>query len=66
MLAQSMDKLYEQGIDQGIGKGIEQDKIETAGRMLAKGFSVEDITKITTLSAEVVEKLRKERQSHNP
>ena len=48
----------EQGIDQGIGKGIEKDKIETAGRMLAKGFSVEDIAEITTLSVEVIEKLR--------
>jgi predicted transposase/invertase (TIGR01784 family) len=42
MLAQSMDKLYEQGIEQGIEQGveqgIEQDKIETARRMLAKGF----------------------------
>ena len=51
-------KLRQEGIKQGIEQGIEQDKLETAARMLAKGFSVEDIAEITTLSAEVVKKLR--------
>ena len=57
MLAQSMDKLYEQGIEQG----IERDKRGTAERMLAKGFSVEDVSEITTLKIEVVEQLREEK-----
>ena len=58
MLAQSMDKLYEQGIeqgiDQGIGKGMEQDKIETAQCMLDDGISIDIIAKYTELSEEAM------------
>ena len=52
-LMTTADKLMEKGIE----KGIE----ETAQRMLEKGYSVEDIAEITTLSTENIEKLREKK-----
>ena len=46
------------GIKQGIQQGIEQRNVEIASRLLAKGYSPEDIADSTGLAVEEVYKLR--------
>ena len=43
-----------QGVEQGIKQGIEQGKIDTALRMLQKGYTVNDVCDITGLERNVV------------
>ena len=70
MLAQSMDKLYEQGIEQGIDQGIEQErsfqeklrkqeKMETTRKMLAEGLDIKMISNISGLSISEIKELEK-------
>lgn len=47
----------EEGMAQGIEKGIEKEKIETAKRMLLKGFSIDDVCELTNLDKGIVERL---------
>jgi len=56
MLAQSMDKL----IEQGRKEGIEKAKLEDARKMIEKGYSVRDIVDITGLSEDEVGRIEKE------
>ena len=48
-----------EGLKEGEEKGIEKGKIEDAKKMLAEGFDVALITKITGLTVEEIEKLSK-------
>lgn len=45
---------------EGIKEGIKEDKLETAKKMLQKGFDVKIISEITELSIEEINKLKKE------
>ena len=49
----------EQGISQGISQGLQQAKIETAKNMLKEGLSVEQISRCTSLTMEIIDKLKK-------
>ncbi len=51
---QGIKQGVEQGIKQGIKQGIEQGKIDTALRMLQKGYTVNDVCDITGLERNVV------------
>ncbi|ULH30721.1 hypothetical protein [Leptospira weilii] len=44
------ERLISEGIQQGIEKGIEQEKLETAGKMLQKGIDLNTILEITGLT----------------
>lgn len=52
---------YESGIDcaekRGIRKGIENEKIEIAKKLIEKGMTISEIIEITGLSEEIIEKL---------
>ena len=52
---------YESGIDcaekRGIRKGIENEKLEIAKKLIEKGMTISEIIEITGLSEEVIEKL---------
>ncbi len=57
---------YRNGVDdgkkQGIEQGIEQNKIETAKKMVKSGkISLEDISDFTSLSIEEIQKLVEEK-----
>ena len=53
------------GIEKGEKLGIERNRVETAKGMLVKGCEVQFIAEITTLSVEVIERLRIELESEN-
>lgn len=53
-IKQGIKQGVEQGIKQGIKQGIEQGKIDTALRMLQKGYTVNDVCDITGLERNVV------------
>lgn len=54
------DKIqFEQGIELGIQKGIQKEKLKTAENLLGKKIPVIDIAEITGLSVEEIEKLKK-------
>ena len=48
----------EDGRNEGIKQGLEQNRIETARKMLNKGMILDDIVEITGLSKKQIEKLR--------
>ncbi len=48
------------GIEQGIEQGVEKKAIEDAKAMLKKNYNVNDISEITKLSLDEVEKLKEE------
>ena len=48
-----------EGLAQGKAEGLELGKIETARKMMAKGFSTEDISDLTGLSAAEIDKLKR-------
>jgi len=47
----------EQGLQQGRAEGAQQNAIETAKRMKAKGFDIQTIADLTQLSVDDIEKL---------
>jgi len=47
----------QQGLEQGLAQGSKDTALETAKKMIAKGFSIKDICEITGLSVEVIEGL---------
>ena len=49
--------VYDKGFDQGFGQGVEDNKIETAKRLLAAGMSAIDIAKWTDLDLEIVQRI---------
>ena len=46
-----------QGIQEGIEKGAEQERLAIARQMLAKGYSPSDVAEITGLTPEALAKL---------
>lgn len=58
MLAQSLDKLYEQGLEKGIEQGIELERHETAVRMLSAKADIAFISQVTGLSMEAIQRLK--------
>ena len=53
-------QLIKQGIGQGISQGIRQEKIDTAKALLSMGLPVERVAEGTRMTAEEVERIRKE------
>ena len=54
---------YEQGVEDGVIKGVEQEKLDAARNMLArKQLSLEDISEYTGLSMEKVRELAEQLQ----
>ena len=53
-IKQGIKQGVKQGVEQGIEQGIEQGKIDTALRMLQKGYTVNDVCDITGLERNVV------------
>ncbi len=51
---------HEEGLKEGLKKGSLEKSIETAKKMLRKGYNITDISECTDLSIEEVEKLKKE------
>lgn len=57
-VASRLETARNEGLQQGIRQGRRRTAEENAGRMLAKGFPVEDIAEVTGLTAEEMEGLR--------
>ncbi len=57
---QGLEQGLEQGVEQGFEQGIKQNTINTAKTMLEKYYDVDEISEITNLSAEEVQKLKEE------
>lgn len=57
MLTDWIDKIKNEGIEKGIEKGINQEKIQNAKKMKRDGLDTKDIAKYTGLSLEDIEKL---------
>lgn len=53
-LVSDVQNKYREGMEQGIKQGVEQGKIDTALRMLQKGYTVNDVCDITGLERNVV------------
>lgn len=53
-IKQGVEQGIKQGVEQGIKQGVEQGKIDTALRMLQKGYTVNDVCDITGLERNVV------------
>ena len=51
--------MYEKGLNQGLSKGIEQNKIDVAKKMLELNMDLDIINKITNLGIEQLESLKK-------
>ncbi len=51
--------LIQQGIQQGLSRGEYNKAVETAKRMLIEGFDIDVVVRITGLSVEEVERLKK-------
>ena len=58
-IAQGLQQGISQGIQQGISQGSQQKAIETAKNMLKEGLSVEQISRCTNLTMEIIDKLKK-------
>ena len=48
----------EQGVKQGVQQGVKEGKLETARKMMTKGFSIAEIAEITDLSIEELHNLK--------
>ena len=51
---------FEAGVKQGIEQGIEQEKLEIVKNMLKMNYDVSEISNITNLSIEDIQKLKEE------
>jgi predicted transposase/invertase (TIGR01784 family) len=51
------EKLLQEGFQEGIQKGIQKKAVETARALLAKNMSIKEISEITGISSEEIEKL---------
>ena len=56
-----LSEARENGINDGISKGVSQEKVSIAKNMLNKNMSIEDISDITGLSIEEINKLKNEK-----
>ncbi len=57
MGTQGLAKGLAKGLAEGLAEGERKKAIESARKMLSKGFKIEDIRDITGLSIEEIEKL---------
>ena len=53
-----LSEARENGINDGISKGVSQEKVNIAKNMLNKSISIEDISDITGLSVEEIENIK--------
>ena len=58
-MEKGMEKGIEKGMEKGIVKGMEEGKMEVAKNLLSIGDSIEKITKVTGLTREEVESLKR-------
>ena len=58
LLSEAKETGYTSGINDGISKGVSKEKVNIAKNMLNKNMSIEDISDITGLSVEEINKLR--------
>jgi len=58
-LKNSLDTAKEEGIEEGIVKGIEKEKVNVALKALKKGYLIEDIMELTGLSKAQLEGIEK-------
>ena len=58
-ISQGISQGIAQGLQQGISQGAQQKAIETAKNMLKEGLSVEQISRCTSLTMEIIDKLKK-------
>ena len=56
----SLERKFNEGIQQGIQQGEYRTKVEIAKKLILKGESDEDIAEVTELAIEEIRKLRKE------
>ena len=54
----SIDTALEKGREEGMVKGMEKEKIATARRLLSMGLSEEQVSTITELPLEKIQKMR--------
>lgn len=58
MLETLFDNLVQEGVEKGVEKGREERNIEIATQLINKGFSVKEVSEITGLPEEEIEKLK--------
>ena len=56
-----LSEARENGINDGISKGVSQEKVNIAKNLLSMNMSLEDISKATGLSVEEINKLKNEK-----
>ena len=56
-----LSEARENGINDGISKGVSQEKVNIAKNLLSMNMSLEDISKATGLSVEEISKLKNEK-----
>ena len=55
----ALERGREEGMAKGLAKGMEKEKIATARRLLSMGLSEEQVSTVTELPLEEIQKLRK-------
>ena len=58
-LKQGIEQGIKQGIEKGIEQGIEKGKIAIAKKLLSRNMSIKEISEITELSTEEINKINK-------
>ena len=59
-MAKGMEKGIAKGIEKGIAKGMEKEKLATAHRLLSMGLSDEQVSTVTELPLEEIQKLKEQ------
>ena len=59
-MAKGMEIGMEKGMEKGIAKGIEKEKLATAHRLLSMGLSDEQVSTVTELPLEEIQKLKEQ------
>ncbi len=57
-LAKGLEKGLAEGLEKGLAEGEHKQALESARKMLAKGYNKADVSDITGLSIEEIEKLK--------
>ncbi|WP_294183656.1 hypothetical protein [uncultured Sphingobacterium sp.] len=57
-LAEGIEKGLAEGLEKGLAEGEHKQALESARKMLAKGYNKADVSDITGLSIEEIEKLK--------
>ena len=58
--AEGMEKGRAEGMEKGLAKGMEKEKLATAHRLLAMGLSEEQVSIVTELPLEEIQKLKEQ------